>query len=92
MDALQTDVLRAIADDYEEIESIVSDLRTWYPDRQFQKVDLAIALQQLIETGMASAYELSAKTGAATVVRFDHARLNELYFYASEEGKKKVIG
>ena len=92
MEPFQREVLSAIADDYEEVEAILKDLRSWHTDQQIQKSDVADALQELVKLGLANAYELSAKTGAATVVTFQRERLNELYFLVSQKGRKELIG
>ncbi len=87
------DVLQAIADDYEDVETILLDLRNWHPERIINIEEVSGALKQLTERGLAKAYELSATKGEddwATAVPFDGERVDELHFYITAEGKREL--
>ena len=89
MNELQEDVLRAIADDYEEIGQILMDVRGWHPSRTIREEDVVFALEGLINSALARAFELST-TGPAKVAEFEPARAKELYFYITSEGKQAL--
>ena len=85
MNAIQQD-LSAIADGFEEIDQILLDIRGWHPSRMIDEAEVVSALEELIRSGFASAFELSA-TGPATKVKFEPTRVRELYVYITSEGK-----
>jgi len=86
MDAFQEDVLTAIANDYEEIEQILVDLRGWHPRANIEEQEVVAALKLLVEAGLASAFKLST-TQPAEMVEFQAARARGLYFYITPKGK-----
>ena len=87
MNALEKDVLRAIADDYEGIKTIMNDVRSWNHESALDLSDVVAALKTLVEPGLAMAYELST-TKPARSVAFDIGRVSDSHFYITPEGKE----
>jgi hypothetical protein len=90
MDSLQRDVLSAIADDYEEVGTIVADLRCWHPKADTTIDEVVAALDELVRFGFAGCYELSTTAPARSVI-FERSRATDFFFYITEEGKKTLI-
>ena len=85
--------LRAIADDYENFDRILRDVKRWAATRGFKPRESAIlkALDSLIQASCARAYSLSEAPGAKPqIVPFRENRVDELWFYVTPKGKRLV--
>jgi hypothetical protein len=86
---LQQDVLEAISNDYEHLETILLDLRNWHPDLIIEAATVVNILKQAILSGLANAYHLSGRN-TPRLVKFEAERVNEVHFYITPEGKKTL--
>jgi hypothetical protein len=84
-------VLRAIADDYEDLDMIVKEVQEWADERgtSIAVPEILRNLIQAIETGMAKAYQLSAPYQDVAGVP-DAKILAECYFRLTSEGVAEV--
>jgi hypothetical protein len=85
-------VLSAIADDYEEFEKILSDVKVQAVESGLVVSSELVreALQGLITKGLARAYRLASRPPHAETVPYSADALGELWFYVTPEGKKFV--
>jgi len=84
-------VLRAISDDYENLEKILEDVGVWLGERKALADDSTVigALGALIDEGYAQTYDLSSHPlGEAKAVSYSAKMINELWFYVTPKGKK----
>jgi hypothetical protein len=82
-------VLNAIADDYENVESILRSIQA-LSDVRAEAGHVGEALRELVTDGLAQSYELSAFPPHAKLVDFDASRIDKLWFYVTPEGKRFV--
>jgi hypothetical protein len=83
--------LRAIADDYENLEKILQDVTGWAAERGItaDRPRTVMALEALIRDGYAQAYCLTAgPPGKAEPVAYSAYSVNDLWFYVSPKGKQ----
>jgi hypothetical protein len=83
--------LRAISDDYEDIERVLEDVTGWAAELGFISERDAIlrALEGLIKDGYAQANLLSSgPPGRAEAVNYSTDRVGELWFYVTPKGKE----
>ncbi len=86
---IKDSVLNAIADDYENIETILETVQKFdSPAATVHQV--SETLHDLIQDGLAQAYDLSPGVPHATKADFSSNRIDELWFYVTPEGKKFV--
>lgn len=85
-------VLRAMADDYEDFETVLSLAQELAKHRggSLSRPDIAEALESVIDEGLAQAYVLSPAKSGATPVQFDQREMSKLWFYLTAEGRRKV--
>jgi hypothetical protein len=91
-------VLDAIADDYENLETILNTINRWYPDDTGLKGWKALeavpvsrpeatkALRELTEEGFAQAYVYDAGAKQFQAVSFRHHQAAMLWFYVTDKG------
>jgi hypothetical protein len=91
-------VLDAIADDYENLETILNTINRWYPDDAGLKGWEAIeavpvsrpeaiqALRELTEEGFAQAYVYDSGAKQFHAVSFRHHQASVLWFYVTKKG------
>lgn len=76
-------VLRSISDDYEELSTIVMEVDA--------EASLVLgALFSLINDGLAASYRYDHLTIDFVEVPFDGAKKDDLYFYATKDGRRHV--
>ena len=82
-------VLSSISDDYETLETVLDHAQKFHGTTV--SLDQASrALAELIRDGLAQAYELSSQPPHVKSADFDPDSVEELWFYATEEGKRLV--
>lgn len=89
---VRDEVLRAISDDYENMQSILRHLDR-LPGQAMSPTtpdEVSGALADLIACGLAQAYLLSPQPPHAQEADFDSSRIDQLWFYVTAEGKKLV--
>jgi hypothetical protein len=86
---IKDSVLNAIADDDENIETILETLQKF--DSTATTADqVSDVLNELVKDGLARAYELSPWPPHEKLVDFDMGRIRELWFYVTPKGKDLV--
>lgn len=83
-------LLSEISDDYESVETIDGSLRFHGLDSLVTHEEIAEALKQLIEEGLAQAYQLSPHPPHTQQVDFDAKLVEQLWFYVTPKGKEIV--
>jgi hypothetical protein len=82
---VRANVLSEIADDYEEIDQIMIQLERWSAELKISRVEVTIALADLLAADWARAYDLRISQApldpAPKVSQFD-----DLYFYITPKG------
>ncbi len=92
-DELGRMVLEAVANDYEELEMIVSEIVDWtgggndVPDRKQIEHTLMVS----IADKDVNAYEPSETSGQLIPTLADPQRLHTLWFYITEQGKERLL-
>ncbi len=88
---LQSLVITAMANDYEDFEMILHETLNWAPQKGLTvaREEVIEALEQLIEDGYAQAWVLSP-TSPAEVVPYSRENLDNLYFYVTPRGRELV--
>jgi len=84
-------VLSAIADDYEDLEIVSSEVTKWAKEDgkiSVAREEIIRGLEQLIDEGYAKAYVLSPQPPHAKSVPFSAEHIGELRFYITPKGKK----
>jgi hypothetical protein len=85
-------VLEAVANDYEELEMIISEIVDWTgsgndaPDRN----QIELALLMSITNRDVEAYEYSEKSCRFIPTPADPQKLHTLWFYITEQGKERL--
>ena len=87
-------IMDAIADDYEQLESILSQVRPWAEIERVQANDEEIIrlLIELITDGSAKAFRLSPTAPPLSVNEISPGELHDLYFLLSERGRSELAG
>jgi hypothetical protein len=92
-DELRRTVLQAVADDYEELEMIISEIVKWTsrggndtPDRS----QIEHALMASITDKDVQAYQPSEPSGQLIPAMADPQNLHTLWFYITEQGKERL--
>jgi len=92
-DWLSNNVLRACADDYESLETIVPEVQDWAREKRKAlptRDEILRRIQQLIDEGLAQSYFLSSQHGIAERVSYSAEQASTLWFYATPEGRERV--
>lgn len=86
-------VKTCIADDYENFETIIEDVRRWASYKEIQPTNDEVieALEDLIAKSEADAYALSAKPPEIWRVTYSRAHLGKLWFYVTAKGKSNIL-
>lgn len=89
---LQGFVLEAVANDYESFACILETVSQWLAERDLQasRDAVAAALHRAINEGYVRAYVLSSLEPHSQAVEFSPDRLDDLWFYATPNGKRFV--
>lgn len=89
---LETLIIEAVANDFEQLQGILSQLSAWSlrPLEGTDVVNIERALRDLIVAGDIGAYLLSAGSPYRTVVTVVGEDLSNLWFYITEQGKKRL--
>ncbi|MFZ0743792.1 MAG: hypothetical protein WAM85_05265 [Terracidiphilus sp.] len=94
-DELRRTVLQAVADDYEELEMIISEIVKWTtadgsgtPDRS----QIEHTLMASITDKDVQAYLPSEPSGQLVPAMADPQNLHTLWFYITEQGKERLQG
>ena len=82
-------VLSSISDDYETLETVL-DYAQKFHGTTVSLDQASRALAELIRDGLAQAYKLSSQPPHVKSADFDPDTVEELWFYATEEGKRLV--
>ena len=82
-------VSRSISDDYESVE-LIRDSVQGLAGLEATTEHVCQALSDLVEGGLAQAYELSPEHPQATAVNIDPDRIEELWFYATPQGIVRI--
>ena len=91
--AIRKLILRAIADDYEEFNRVVQDVKGWAAERGIavQRQFILALLDGLVRDGYAQAYMLSAvPTASAQAVAFNASHVDDHWFYVTPKGAQLV--
>ena len=94
-------VLVAIADDYEDLETILESINEWEPDPELEgraarsavpvsRPEVVKALGELIREGYARAYTLGGEESSARPVDFHEHGADGLWFYVTPKGERTV--
>jgi len=86
---LKDGVLAAIADDYEDLDSILRFLNV-VAHVNTEAKQVSDMLRELVGEGLAQSYELQTAPPTATSVDFDATRIAKLWFYITPRGKLLV--
>jgi hypothetical protein len=91
IDNLERMILQAVADDYEEIEMIVGDIRSWTKTATDAPnvVQIEHALAKAVAEKNVNAYEYSA-THHFVTTKINSADLRRFWFYITEQGIKRL--
>lgn len=83
-------VIRAVSDDYEEFQRVLTDVTAWAAERGIvvDRGGVLSALEDAIAEGYARAYVLSGTAPYSTPVQYSAARLGDLWFYVTPQGKQ----
>jgi hypothetical protein len=82
-------VMAAMADDYENLETIIPEVARGAGDQVVPSRDEIIqAIKDLISAGYAQSFELSPLPPHATAIAFNPERVDDLYYYLTAPGKK----
>jgi hypothetical protein len=87
--ALRIYVMGAISDDYEDFETVASTAAGWAEEdglRVFGRQELLSELADLIRTGYAQAYILSAQPPHTRVADYSEGRADDLWFLLTAAG------
>jgi hypothetical protein len=92
LDHMKDYVLNTVADDYENFDIISTEVAAWAAKEGdiFSKELLATSISQLINDGVVNCYRFSTTNQKYEFAQFEQNKLNELWFYISEEGKKHL--
>jgi hypothetical protein len=84
-------VLRAMADDYENLETVCNETSKWTHEsgRTITRSEIVQTLETLINEGLAQAYSLSPTRASATPVEFNKDKVENLWFYLTPDGKRR---
>lgn len=95
-------VIDAIADDYEDLEMILTTINEWYPaepelkdwkalkEVPVSRFEVVKALRELTQEGYAQAYIYDAKASQFQAVDFREDKVRELWMYATPKGIRAV--
>lgn len=92
LNELERSILEAAANDFEQLEAILSQLSDWsrspFEDADVAKVEAV--LRDLIVSDDIGAYKLSTVSPYRTAVTDVGEDLSGLWFYITEQGKKRL--
>jgi len=85
-------VLEAVADDYEELEMIISEIVKWTGGEidATDKNQIELSLMRCIADKDIEAYEYSEKSCRFVPTPSDPQTLHSLWFYITEQGKERL--
>jgi|ERR1700674_1162575 len=85
-------ILEAMANDYESFACILDQVTKWAGEKQLHvtRDDIAVNLGNLIRSGYAKAYILSASPPHSQVAEFSHEHIDDLWYHPTPAGKKLV--
>lgn len=94
-------VLLAIADDYEDLRTIIESINDWKPDPEIEarparsavpvsRPEVVKALRELIREGYAQAYTLDGEEASVWQLEFRDDAAGELWFYVTPKGELTV--
>jgi hypothetical protein len=91
-DELERVVLQAVANDYEEFEMVVRDVRKWmgkvYDEPEIGQIEQV--LQKSIVDDFVKAYECSETFCQVIATQANPPRSHSLLFYITEQGKERL--
>jgi hypothetical protein len=91
-DELEYLVMRAVADDIEEFEMIVSEIAKWTNGNNAMPNSTQVerALLEAIADKRVKAYEVLGTSNQLTETQADSENLHRLWFYITDQGKTKM--
>jgi hypothetical protein len=92
MNAIMYHVLSSISNDFEDFETVVSDVSrsTTEKGQNVTREKIIRALEEAIHEGSAGAYILSAVPSRITPTVFSIGKIDKLWFRVTPKGKKLV--
>jgi len=92
LDDLDYLILRAVVDDFEEFEMIVSEITKWTSDNKTESDVSRIqqALLNAIAEGMVKTFEPREDLRQFVATEVDPQRIHSLWFYITEQGKIRM--
>ncbi len=84
-------VLRAISDDYENLDKILEDVTGWAAERGISSNPEKVlkGLEELISEGYAQAFSFSdSPSGKAKPAKYSVDSVDDLWFYVTPKGKQ----